>query len=64
MSQSSIVRVYAQGEIRAEIVPELFLLSRDGLFTEGADVQQVPEAGITYAVLTLVGESASGRERA
>jgi hypothetical protein len=50
VSQSSIVRVYAQGEIRAEIVPELFLLSRDGLFTEGADVQQVPEAGITYAV--------------
>jgi DNA integrity scanning protein DisA with diadenylate cyclase activity len=50
VSQSSIVRVYAQGEIRAEIVPELFLLSRDGLFTEGADVQQVPETGITYAV--------------
>jgi diadenylate cyclase len=50
VSQSSIVRVYAQGEIRAEIVPELFLLSRDGLFTEGADVRQVPEAGITYAV--------------
>jgi DNA integrity scanning protein DisA with diadenylate cyclase activity len=50
VSQSSVVRVYAQGEIRAEIVPELFLLSRDGLFTEGADVRQVPEAGITYAV--------------
>ena len=30
--------------------PELFLLSRDGLFAEGADVRQVPEAGITYAV--------------
>lgn len=50
VSQSSIVRVYSQGEISAEIVPELFLLSRDGLFTEGADVRQVPEAGITYAV--------------
>ena len=49
VSQSSIVRVYAQGEIRAEIVPELFLLSRDRLFTEG-DVRQVPEAGITYAL--------------
>jgi len=33
-----------------ERIPELFLLSRDGLCTEGADVQQVPEAGITYAV--------------
>jgi diadenylate cyclase len=50
VSQSSVVRVYAQGEIRAEIVPELFLLSKDGLFAEAADVRQVPEAGITYAV--------------
>jgi diadenylate cyclase len=49
VSQSSIVRVYAQGQIRAEVVPELFLLSRDGLFTNG-DVRQVPEAGITLAV--------------
>ena len=50
VSQSSIVRVYARGEIRAEIVPELFLLSRDGLFARDAAVQQVPEAGITLAV--------------
>ena len=50
VSQSSIVRVYARGEIRAEIVPELFLLSRDGLFTQDADVRVVPEAGITLAV--------------
>ena len=50
VSQSSVVRVYARGEIRAEIVPELFLLSRDGLFARDADVRQVPEAGITLAV--------------
>jgi diadenylate cyclase len=50
VSQSSIVRVYARGEIRAEIVPELFLLSRDGLFARDADVRMVPEAGITLAV--------------
>jgi diadenylate cyclase len=50
VSQSSIVRVYAEGGIRAEIVPELFLLSREGLFTPGAEVRQVPEAGITLAV--------------
>ena len=50
VSQSSIVRVYARGEIRAEIVPELFLLSRDSLFTQDGQVQQVPEAGITVAV--------------
>ncbi len=50
VSQSSIVRVYANGEIRAEIVPELFLLSREALFTRDPEVLQVPEAGITVAV--------------
>jgi diadenylate cyclase len=50
VSQSSIVRVYAGGEIRAEIVPELFLLSRQRLFTADPDVLTVPEAGITLAV--------------
>jgi diadenylate cyclase len=50
VSQSSVVRVYARGEIRAEIVPELFLLSRTGLFAADAAVRQVPEAGITLAV--------------
>jgi hypothetical protein len=50
VSQSSVVRVYSEGEIRAEIVPELFLLSRESWFTRDADVTQVPEAGITVAV--------------
>jgi hypothetical protein len=50
VSQSSIVRVYAGGEIRAEIVPELFLLAREGLFATDAAIRQVPEAGITLAV--------------
>ena len=50
VSQSSIVRVYAGGEIRAEIVPELFLMSRQQLFARDADVRQVPEAGITVAL--------------
>ena len=50
VSQSSIVRVYARGEIRAEIVPELFLMSRQQLFTPDPDVRQVPEAGITVAL--------------
>jgi diadenylate cyclase len=50
VSQSSIVRVYAGGEIRAEIVPELFLLSGENLFTPSPAVRQVPEAGITLAV--------------
>jgi diadenylate cyclase len=50
VSQSSVVRVFADGEVRAEIIPELFLLSREQFFTRDADVQRVPEAGLTMAV--------------
>jgi diadenylate cyclase len=50
VSQSSVVRVFAEGEIRAEIIPELFLMSRDGLFTREAELSQLPELGVTLAV--------------
>jgi diadenylate cyclase len=50
VSQSSVVRVFADGEIRAEIIPELFLLTREQLFARDPAVSQVPEAGITLAV--------------
>jgi DNA integrity scanning protein DisA with diadenylate cyclase activity len=50
VSQSSVVRVFGHGEVRAEIIPELFLMSRDGLFTRSAEVSQVPELGVTLAV--------------
>ena len=50
VSQSSIVRVFADGRVRAEIIPELFLLSRRQLFMPDADVRQIPDAGITVAV--------------
>jgi DNA integrity scanning protein DisA with diadenylate cyclase activity len=50
VSQSSVVRVFARGQIRAEIIPELFLMSRQQLFTPDPEVRQVPEAGITLAV--------------
>ena len=50
VSQSSVVRVFADGEIRAEIIPELFLLSKQQLFAPEADVRAVPEAGVTVAV--------------
>jgi diadenylate cyclase len=50
VSQSSMVRVFAGGDVRAEIVPELFLLRREQLFTPDASVRQVPEAGVTMAV--------------
>jgi diadenylate cyclase len=50
VSQSSVVRVFGHGEVRAEIIPELFLMSKDGLFTRSAEVSQVPELGVTLAV--------------
>jgi diadenylate cyclase len=50
VSQSSVVRVFAGGEVRAEIIPELFLLSQKGLFAHAADIRPMPEAGITLAV--------------
>ena len=39
VSQSSVVRVYSRGEVRAEIIPELFLMSKGSLFTRSAEVQ-------------------------
>jgi DNA integrity scanning protein DisA with diadenylate cyclase activity len=50
VSQSSIVRVFADGEVRAEIIPELFLMSGQQLFTPHAEVRQLPDVGITLAV--------------
>jgi diadenylate cyclase len=55
VSQSSVVRVFSGGKVRAEIIPELFLMSREQLFTPAAEIQQMPEAGITLA---LAGETA------
>ena len=50
VSQSSVVRVFADGELRAEIIPELFLMSRERFLTPTPDVRQVPDAGLTMAV--------------
>ena len=50
VSQSSVVRVFANGRLRAEIIPELFLMSRDGFFTADAEITQMPTAGVTLAV--------------
>jgi len=50
VSQSSVVRVFAGGEVRAEIIPELFLMARERLFAADAAVSLVPEAGLTMAV--------------
>ena len=50
VSQSSVVRVYANGAVQAEIIPELFLLSRERLFAASPEVEQVPEIGVTLAL--------------
>ena len=50
VSQSSVVRVFSGGEVRAEIIPELFLMSGASLFARDADVRQLTDAGITMAV--------------
>ncbi len=50
VSQSSVVRVYARGEMVAEIIPEIYLMSRDRLFTRDAHVSNVPEYGLSIAV--------------
>jgi diadenylate cyclase len=57
VSQSSVVRVFADGEVRAEIIPELFLMSGQELFTRDAAVRRLPDVGLTLAV-------ANGDERA
>jgi diadenylate cyclase len=50
VSQSSVVRVFAEGEMRAEIIPELFLMSSQQLFTPDAVVRKLPDVGLTLAV--------------
>jgi DNA integrity scanning protein DisA with diadenylate cyclase activity len=50
VSQSSVVRVYAQGELMAEIIPELYLMSKDRLFTQHPKVSNLPEYGLSIAV--------------
>ncbi len=50
VSQSSVVRVFANGAVRAEVIPELFLLSRERLYAANAEVEALPDAGITLAV--------------
>ena len=51
VSQSSVVRVFADGELRAEIIPELFLMNRQHLLTPSAEILQDAEAGVTVAVV-------------
>ncbi len=57
VSQSAVVRVFANGVLMAEVIPELFLMSRERLLTPSADVKQIPGAGVTLAVASETGTS-------
>ena len=50
VSQSSVVRVFSQGKLRAEILPELFLMSKRRLVSGDADVHAYPNLGLTVAM--------------
>lgn len=50
VSESSVVRVFSQGELRAEIIPELFHAGVDTFVAiESAEVRELPEIGLTVA---------------
>ena len=50
VSESSVVRVFSRGELRAEIVPEFFHGGADAFFAiEQAEVHELPEVGLTIA---------------
>lgn len=51
VSESSLVRVFVGGELRAEIAPELFLGGTEASFAiEDAAVHELSEVGLTVAV--------------
>jgi hypothetical protein len=49
------VRVFAQGTLRAEIIPELFLMSKQSLAVQNPRIERHPEAGLTLAVAGDIG---------
>lgn len=56
VSESSVVRVFSQGELRAEIIPEFFHGGADTSFAiEPAEIRELPEVGLTVAVASNAG---------
>lgn len=47
VSESSIVRLFDDGELFSEIIPELWLLRRHGLHLEGVATREVTEGDLT-----------------
>jgi diadenylate cyclase len=58
VSETSIVRVFDDGEIVAEIIPELWLLRRHGLHLKGAYSARVGEG------MAVTSKTEGARERA
>ncbi len=56
VSQSSVVRVFADGQLRAEIIPELFLMSKQTIAVRDPKIERHVEAGITLALAGGVDE--------
>ena len=51
VSESSFVRIFAAGKLRAEIAPELFLGAGGEAFAiSDADVHELPDVGLTIAL--------------
>lgn len=57
VSESSLVRIFSLGELRAEIAPELFLGSGGASFAiDDAEVHELPNVGLTLALLRELSE--------
>ena len=51
VSESSLVRVFARGQLRAEIAPELFLGAGGGSFAiDRPEVYELSDIGLTIAL--------------
>ncbi len=59
VSESSVVRVFYQGQLQAEILPELWLLRRHNLYLHGT----VHQENVQDLAILTTGEH-NGRERA
>jgi diadenylate cyclase len=53
VSESSLVRVFAHGELQAEVAPHLFLAGENSSFAiDNPAVHELPEVGLTVALVT------------
>ena len=52
VSESSLVRVFAHGELQAEVAPDLFRAGENSSFAiDNPAVHELPEVGLTVALV-------------